>query len=635
MSLTQITRDNQIKPGTAFDWVTNDASGKLSQTAVTANKAVATDSNGLPTASTTTSTELGYVAGVTSSIQTQLNGKLTTTLADTNIFIGNGSNVATAQTLSGDATLADTGALTLATVNSNIGTFAISTVTVNAKGLVTAASAASTTGSGSVVLATSPTLVTPVLGTPTSVTLTNGTGLPLTTGVTGTLPIGNGGTNSNATLSNGFLIVSSGGKLVEANGSDFSMDNGKITNLKDPTSAQDAASKSYVDMAINGLTWKSPVAAATATALPSYSYSNGSSGVGATLTSTDGSFPTLVIDGYTPVLNDRILVKNETGTPDAAYNGIYVLTTTDNGNTTEWVLTRATDSNTPTGLEAGTATFATNGSTNADKGFLQTTVGTITVGTTHLLYITFTSAVSSYFAGNGLDLTGSTFSISTDNSLTANAGGSVPSLVVKEDPAGAIVTNVGGIAVNTDGTTTHISSNNVAVITGNLTDSTSGADGITITGGTGVLVGSSGASIAQHVADTTHSGYLSSTDWNTFNGKLSSSLTSAHIFVGNGSNVATDTAVTGDVSITNAGVTSISSGLATHFVTREVPSGSINSSNVTFTLANTPTAGTECLYLNGLLQNVGAGNDYTISGATITFVVAPETGSVLLANYQK
>lgn len=73
-------------------------------------------------------------------------------------------------------------------------------------------------------------------------------------------------------------------------------------------------------------------------------------------------------------------------------------------------------------------------------------------------------------------------------------------------------------------------------------------------------------------------------------------------------------------------------------VYNEVPSGTINNSNTIFTLAFTPIAGTERIHVNGIRQKPGVGNDYTISGATITFTVPPKTkggGDKLLADYIK
>ena len=85
------------------------------------------------------------------------------------------------------------------------------------------------TGSGLPVFQTSPTLTTPNIGTPSAGTLTNCTGLPMTTGVTGTLPIANGGTNSTATPIQGgigygtgtahaYTAAGTSGQILKSNG---------------------------------------------------------------------------------------------------------------------------------------------------------------------------------------------------------------------------------------------------------------------------------------------------------------------------------------------------------------------------------------------------------------------------------
>lgn len=81
--------------------------------------------------------------------------------------------------------------------------------------------------------------------------------------------------------------------------------------------------------------------------------------------------------------------------------------------------------------------------------------------------------------------------------------------------------------------------------------------------------------------------------------------------------------------------TSTSTGSVTvSSVIREVPTGTINGINTTFTLANIPISNTEEVYLNGLLQDT-RGIDYSISGAIITFLVPPQLGDRVLVSYQR
>jgi len=75
--------------------------------------------------------------------------------------------------------------------------------------------------------------------------------------------------------------------------------------------------------------------------------------------------------------------------------------------------------------------------------------------------------------------------------------------------------------------------------------------------------------------------------------------------------------------------------LPANFADKEIPSGALNGTNTAFTLAFTPVAGTEHVYLNGLLLESGAGNDYTISGATITLLTPPAAGEKIRVSYRK
>jgi hypothetical protein len=65
----------------------------------------------------------------------------------------------------------------------------------------------------------------------------------------------------------------------------------------------------------------------------------------------------------------------------------------------------------------------------------------------------------------------------------------------------------------------------------------------------------------------------------------------------------------------------------------EVPSGVIDGANAIFTLEHTPVPGSEMVYANGLMQGPGAGNDYQISGPTITFLTPPPLDTILVATY--
>jgi hypothetical protein len=105
---------------------------------------------------------------------------------------------------------ATSGGTGLSSLGTGVATFLGTPTSANLAAAVT-----DETGTGSLVFANTPTLVTPILGTPTSGTLTNATGLPLSTGVTGTLPTGNGGTGVSSYTAGDLTYYASGTALTK------------------------------------------------------------------------------------------------------------------------------------------------------------------------------------------------------------------------------------------------------------------------------------------------------------------------------------------------------------------------------------------------------------------------------------
>lgn len=371
----------------------------------------------------------------------------------------------------------------------------------------------------------------------------------------------------------GIYLPLAGGTMSGA----INMGSNQIHSVTDPSSAQDAATKAYVDAGLAALNPATSVYAAS-TANLSGTYGNGAAGVGATFTST-ANVP-LSLDGVSVPVNSRVLIKNQTS---GFQNGIYDVTNAGSGST-QYVLTRSADYNTPTNMNQAGLIPVINGSTFALSSWQQVAVIT-TIGTDSLVFQEFTANPSLYLlkANNLSDVASASTSFNNISPMTTGGdliygGASGAGTRLANGTSGQVLTSAGTTAAPTwqtptTGTVTTVSvvsanglAGTVATATttpaitlsttitgilqgngtaisaatrGNLT--AAGTDGITITTGTNAVL-TAGTSIQQQRADVSHNGYLASSDWFTFNSK--GTVTTVSVVTANGVSGSVATATT-------------------------------------------------------------------------------------------
>jgi len=170
---------------------------------------------------------------------------------------------------------------------------------------------------------------------------------------------------------------------------------GFVTLHAEPTAALHAASKSYVDSVAAGLDPKESVrVATTAAGTLATSFANGET-----------------VDGITLATGDRILIKTQA---DGSENGIYTVNASG-------APTRATDFDSTTEVTAGAFTFIEEGTTNASTGFVLSTTGSITVGTTAMTFTQFSSSAV-ITAGTGLTKSGSELAVNAAQTQITSVG---------------------------------------------------------------------------------------------------------------------------------------------------------------------------------------------------------------------